>query len=138
MLSTVHFLLRSVSKTEIVHVNNMPKRSQAEGSSEIAVKLLKQQMSRLCATANGVRSHRELQLPRTIATLNLYFPYRSTLSRTQLLFSQYISTTTRLIVRNPVKVQKEQYQALNAKRILNLAKKENNCKIIQFLVCDTK
>ena len=56
----------------IQHVNSIPKRSQSIGSSEVACKLLKQQLGRLCATADEASANWELQLPRTIETLNLY------------------------------------------------------------------
>jgi hypothetical protein len=109
----------------IQHINSIPKRSQVQGSSEIAIKILKQQLARLCASSDASRLEWEKQIPRTISTLNSFFPYRCSLSRSQLLFSPYINSSTRLTIKNPVRLQREQFQALNSKRILNLAKKEN-------------
>ena len=84
-------------KYGVNHVNEIPKRSQNNGSAEISIKLLKQGLARICAGKVEGRKNWPDALPKLIQTLNSYFPYRSKLY--YLLFSPFYNCATRLDVK---------------------------------------
>ena len=85
----------------IEHAGSTPRRSQAQGSAEAANRILHNALSRICASGAG-RKGWDKALPRTIQSINQYYPYKSKLSRTQLLFSPFFYTADHLQLKNPV------------------------------------
>ena len=122
------------AKYGVFNINEIPKSSQNNGGAEISIKLLKQGLARICAGQENGRKHWHDMLPKLIQTLNSYFPYRSKLSRAQLLFSPFYNASSRLDVKNPLKLQRSQFKELNSKRILNLLKKGSGLKPKKFAV----
>jgi hypothetical protein len=80
-------------------------------------------LNRICSANMKGRGIWPDLIPKLVQSINSFFPYRSCLSRTQLFFSPYFNTATQLQVKNPVKLQRDQYLELNRRRIFNLAKK---------------
>jgi len=105
----------------IIHAGSTPRRSQSNGFAEVANKLLQNQLSRVCSSDLG-RKNWDKSLPKAVQTLNCYYPNRSKLSRTQLLFSPYYFCATGGIpsLSNPIKFQQFSYKQLNEHRIKNL------------------
>ena len=118
-----NFFTATCQQYGISHANEIPRRSQSQGSCELGIKLLKQGLNRICATNPKGRSVWPELIPKLVMSVNSFFPYRSRLSRTQLYFSPFYNTSTQLQILNPIRLQKDQYLELNKRRILNLAKK---------------
>ena len=116
------------------HENEIPKRSQQSGSAEVSIKILKQGLARICAGKIEGRKNWPDSLPKLIQTINSYYPYKSKLSRVQLLFSPYYNCSTRLDVKNPLKLQRSQYKELNAKRIQNMFEKGQGLRPREFAI----
>ena len=110
------------AKYGVSHINEIPKRSQSQGGSEISIELLKQGLARICASQEKGRQNWPDMLPKLIQTLNSYFPYKRKLSRAQLPFSPFYNASSRLDVKKPLRLQKSQFQELNAKRMLKTKK----------------
>ena len=72
----------------IKHGGSTPRRSQAQGNIEVANRIFQNSLAKQCATANG-RKTWEKFLPRSVQVINSCYPYKSFLSRVQLLMSSF-------------------------------------------------
>ena len=72
----------------IEHGGSTPRRSQAQGNIEVANRIFQNSLAKQCATANG-RKTWEKFLPRSVQVINSFYPYKSRLSRVQLLMSPF-------------------------------------------------
>ena len=108
----------------IDHTSRIPQRSQSQGAAELAVKLLKQTITKIAASKLGARQW-DLFLPLAVCTINNTNPYGSPLSRIRLLFSPFIYTEQALILENPVHTQLKSYEQLAQQRINALTGKNN-------------
>ena len=117
----------------IQHSGSTPRRSQSNGVTEIANKLLQQQLARICASTEG-RKLWDVSLPKCVQALNQFYPYKSNLSRVQLLFSPFYFCATGGIMglANPIKFQKFNYKTLNNIRIRNLLNQRISDKKYEF------
>ena len=80
---------RVLEEYNIKHTGEIPQRSQASGAVELGNKLLQTQLARICASDLG-KKHWHKSLPKAVQSINSYFPYKSGLSRVQLLFSPFV------------------------------------------------
>ena len=117
----------------IEHSGSTPRRSQSNGVTEIGNKLLQQQLGRICASTEG-RKMWDVSLPKCIQALNQFYPYKSKLSRVQLLFSPFYFCATGGIMglANPIKFQKFNFKSLNDHRIRNLLNQRISDKRYEF------
>ena len=88
----------------IEHGGSTPRRSEAQGGAETANRILHNTLARICATGVGRRNW-DKALPRTIQSINCYYPYRSKLSRTQFLFTPFFFSSDQLQLANPIAYQ---------------------------------
>ena len=119
----------------IEHSGSTPRRSQSNGVTEIGNKLLQQQLGRICASTEG-RKMWDVSLPKCIQALNQFYPYKSKLSRVQLLFSPFYFCATGGIMglANPIKFQKFNFKTLNDHRIRNLLNQRISDKRYEFKI----
>ena len=123
----------------IRHGGKLPHRSQAQGTVELANKLLQNQINKVCA-GMGTYKLWHKSLPKVVMAINSFHPYRCPYSRTQLLFSvfYYCPSGGPVCLKNPVLTQKVLYKNLNQKRVDSLLKakgsiKKKNWSIGQFV-----
>ena len=100
----------------IEHTSRIPQRSQSQGAAELAVKLLKQTITKIAASKLGSKQW-DLFLPLAVCTINNTNPYGSPLSRLRLLFSPFIYTEQALMLENPVHTQFKSFEQLAQRRI---------------------
>ena len=81
--------MQLLEEYNIKHTGEIPRRSQASGAVEMGNKLLQTQLARICASHLGKKFwHRSL--PKTVQSINSYFPYKSKLSRVQLVLLYFV------------------------------------------------
>ena len=107
----------------INHINNIPQRSESQGSSEVHIRIFRNMIAKLAANTDEKKSDWASLLPRLVATINEFHPHRARLSRTQLLFSPFIHCSPQLGIENPIMAQHKAFKILNNKRIKDLLKK---------------
>ena len=117
----------------IEHGGSTPRRSQAQGNIEVANRIFQNSLAKQCATANG-RKTWEKFLPRSVQVINSFYPYKSRLSRLQLLMSPFYFCAGQLQLVNPIAFQKCTYKNLNEHRIKNLLGKRVSDKKIEYKV----
>ena len=100
----------------IRHGGKLPNRSQAQGTVELANKLIQNQINKVCA-GMGTYKLWHKTLPKIVMALNSFHPYKCPYSRTQLLFSVFYFCPVGGPIRlqNPVLTQKVLYKNLNQK-----------------------
>ena len=76
---------------DIVQKGSTPSRSQSMGTVELANKLLHQNLSRICSSSAAGSLHWSKLLPRLVRHITSFYPYKSKLSRVQILFSPFIN-----------------------------------------------
>ena len=81
----------------IRHGGKLPHRSQAQGTVELANKLLQNQINKVCAESGTYRFWNK-SLPKVVMSLNSFHPYCSPYSRTQLLFKLRVGASISTLV----------------------------------------
>ena len=110
---------RQLNALGINHSSRIPRRSQSQGNAEVAIRILKTTLTKVCA---GQLTHKDwdLCLPLAITSINQSHPRGAPLSRQKLYYSPFIFDNQPLILDNPVKTQTQSYQYLNKQRITAL------------------
>ena len=100
----------------INHTSRIPRRSQSQGNAEVAIKILKQTLTKVCASKLTNREW-DICLPLAITSINRSNPRGAPLSRQRLLYSPFIFDEQPMVLQNPVKTQQQPYDYLNKLRI---------------------
>ena len=93
----------------INHPSCIPRRSQSQGNAEVAIKILKTTLTKVCA---GQMTHKDwdLCLPLTVTSINQSNPRGAPLSRQKLFYSPFIFDNQPITLDNPVKTQSQSYK----------------------------
>ena len=88
----------------IDHTSRIPRRSQSQGNVEVAIKILKQTLTKVCAS-RLTNTEWDICLPIAVTSINMSNPRGAPLSRLRLMYSPFVFNDQPMVLSNPFKAQ---------------------------------
>ena len=128
-------LSHALAQYGIIHTGLLPNRSNQQGNVEVAIKLIRALMNKVCSLSRfGGRANWPECLPAVVKALNAIHAYSSPLSRSSLYFSPLHHNNPALVLSDPFLMQSNCLDRLNMKRIDNRKNKHISKSLYPFQV----